>query len=115
MPTPARLPLDRPRWTEEDARAVLAALERSGKPLSVFAEEHGLDPQRLYAWRRRVAGGDGTTFRELIVRRSTGPAATVARDSFEVLLPSGVSVRVPPSFDAAALERLLVVLQAPGC
>jgi transposase-like protein len=65
-----RSPFNRPRWTERDARAALTALERSGKPVSVFAKEHGLDPQRLYAWRRRVAGGDGTMFREVIVRPS---------------------------------------------
>jgi len=33
---------NRPRWTESDAREVLAALDRSGKPVSVFAAEHGL-------------------------------------------------------------------------
>jgi transposase-like protein len=115
MPTSS--PFDRRRWTEQDARFVLEALERSGKPLRVFAEEHGLDPQRLYVWRRRVAGGDHTTFRELIVRPAT---ATSARDAdgapFEIVLASGVAVRVPPSFDAAALARLLEVLtQARAC
>jgi transposase-like protein len=110
-------PFDRRRWTEQDARVVLAALERSGKPVRAFAEEHGLDPQRLYVWRRRVAGGDGTTFRELIVRPSS---VTLARDTdeapFEIVLAAGVVVRVPPSFDAAALARLLEVLtQARAC
>ncbi len=46
-------PFNRPRWTEADAREALTALERSGRPVSVFAAEHGLDPQRLYVWRRR--------------------------------------------------------------
>ncbi|HEY4178765.1 MAG TPA: transposase [Kofleriaceae bacterium] len=97
-------PFNRPRWTEEDARAALAALERSGRPVGVFAAEHGLDPQRLHAWRRRLAGGEPTTFRELIVR--SPPAAA----SFEVVLASGVVVRVPSSFDGDALARLLDVL-----
>ena len=55
MPLPNQSPFNRPRWSERDARMALAALERSGKSVRVFAEEHGLDPQRLYAWRRRVA------------------------------------------------------------
>ena len=46
--------LSRPRWTREDARDVIAALERSGKSVSTFAADHGLDPQRLYLWRRRL-------------------------------------------------------------
>lgn len=33
-------------------------------------------------------------------------------EPFEVLLPSGVSVRVPASFDASTLERLISVLEA---
>jgi transposase-like protein len=114
---PAHPPFNRPRWSEEDARAVLAALERSGKPVRAFAEEHGLDPQRLYLWRRRVAEGDGTTFRELIVRPSSATSARdVVESPFEIVLASGVVIRVPPSFDATALARLLDVLaQARAC
>ncbi len=97
-------PFDRPRWTEQDARVALAALERSGKSVSVFAAEHGLDPQRLYMWRRRLAGGERTTFQEVIV----GPS--LAASAFEVVLTSGVVVRVPSSFDGDALARLLEVL-----
>jgi transposase-like protein len=111
-----RSPFTRRRWTEEDARLVLAALERSGKSVSAFAKERGLDAQRLYSWRRRfiaVAGGDTTTFRELTVRPSS--PATV-ESQFEISFPSGVHIRVPAGFDAAALARLLDVLtQARVC
>jgi hypothetical protein len=108
-------PFDRPRWTEQDARAALAALEGSGMSVREFAAEHGLDPQRLWSWRRRVAGGDRTTFRELIVRPSA-TAGAGSGDAFEVVLGSGTVVRVPPSFDSAALVRLLEVLaQAQAC
>jgi hypothetical protein len=114
MPTSS--PFDRRRWTEQDARFVLDALERSGKQLREFAEEHGIDPQRLYVWRRRVASGDRTTFRELIVRPSAPSARDGAGLPFEIVLASGVVVRMPPSFDATALARLLEVLtQARAC
>src|SRR5271166_7206002 len=69
MPT-SRSPFDRPRWNEADARAVIAALERSGPPVAVFAASHGLDPQRVYLWRRRLAGGERTTFLEVVVHPS---------------------------------------------
>lgn len=108
-------PFNRPRWTEQDARAALAALERSGKSVRQFAAEHGLDPQRFWSWRRRVAGGDRTTFQELIVRPSAAVAAH-GGDAFEIVLGSGTVVRVPPSFDSAALVRLLEALaQARAC
>jgi transposase len=108
-------PFDRRRWTEQDARNALAALRRSGKPVSVFATEQGLDPQRLYSWRRRLGKAEPTTFQELIVRPSPRISVINGDAPFEVALPSGVVVRVPASFDAAALERLLGVLQGRAC
>ena len=49
-------PFDHPRWNEQDAREVIASLDRCGQPVSEFAAEHGLDVQRVYLWRRRPAG-----------------------------------------------------------
>jgi hypothetical protein len=41
MPTkPPSSPFDCRRWTEQDARAALAALGRSGKPVSIIAAEY---------------------------------------------------------------------------
>jgi transposase-like protein len=110
MPTsPATSPFDRPRWSIEDAREVIAALERSGQSVSVFAAEHGLDPQRVYGWRRRVgARAERTTFREVTV--------PLESSRFEVILGSGARVRVPRDFDGEALVRLLEALaQADVC
>jgi transposase-like protein len=115
MPTNG-LPFNRPRWTERDAREVIAALDRSGKPVSVFAAEHGMDPQRVYLWRRRLGGAERTTFQELVVRAPAGRFAAAESGTFEIVLASGDVVRVPPSFDSTALGRLLEVLaQARRC
>ena len=119
MPTPrARSPFDRPRWNAQDAREVIDALDDSGQPVRVFAAEHGLDAQRVYLWRRRLragsAGAERSTFRELIVRPSALGGYDGAR--FEIVLASGTTVRVPVSFDADALARLLdVVARVGGC
>jgi hypothetical protein len=112
MPSPAaRSPFNRPRWTERDAREVLAALRRSGKSVGEFAAEHGLDPQRVYLWRRRLGKAEPTIFQELLVRPAAQRAVPDAGENlFEIVLASGDVVRVPPSFDAAALARLLDVL-----
>jgi transposase-like protein len=113
---PGRSPFNRPRWTEEDAREVLAALGRSGKSISVFAAEHRLDPQRVYLWRRRLGEAERATFQELIVRPARRSAADTEGTPFELVLASGEVVRVPPSFDSAALARLLEVLaQVRAC
>jgi hypothetical protein len=117
MPSPSdRSPFDRPRWTERDAREVLAALHRSGKSVGAFAAEHGLDPQRLYLWRRRLGGAEVTRFQELFVRPVASRTLPEAGSGFEIVLASGDVVRVPASFDGASLARLLeIVTQVRAC
>jgi hypothetical protein len=98
--------LMRRRWTEDDARGVLAALDASGVSVSAFAEREGVDPQRIYMWRRRLPA----------VTPAAGPAFVELRPGdiprVEVVLRSGHVLRVPESFDAEALGRLLEVLEA---
>jgi hypothetical protein len=43
------------RWREEDARAGPAAARASGKPLSRFPREHGLEASRLYWWMKALS------------------------------------------------------------
>ena len=47
--------LGRTRWTAESAQAVLSEQEKSGESLSAFARRRGLEAQRLYWWRKRLA------------------------------------------------------------
>jgi transposase-like protein len=116
-PSRAVSPFARPRWNANEAREVLAALARSGKSVSAFAAEHGLDPQRVYLWRRRFGKAEPTTFQEVIIHRAEhrhepGPAGA----AFELVLASGDVIRIPASFDAAALIRVLDVLsQTRAC
>jgi transposase-like protein len=100
----------RRRWTPEEARSVLDAVERSGSTIRAFALAHGLDPQRLYQWRCRLGKAEPTTFREITVRPTTSVAEVRGSGAFEVALASGAVVRVPESFDGEALARLLDVL-----
>jgi len=58
---------------------------------------------------RRLGNAEPTRFQELIVRHSASPM-TVDAAAFEIVLATGEVVRVPSSFDAAALARLLDVL-----
>jgi len=115
-PPPDGSTLKVPRWTEQEAREAIATWERSGKSVRAFAAEHGLDPQRLYAWRRRLGEAERTTFREVIVQPPAQLTAHSGPAPFEIALAGGVVVRVPPSFDATSLGRLLEVLaQARAC
>jgi transposase-like protein len=42
------------RWSEAEARQVLATWETSGKSIGAFARTKGVTPQRLYWWRERL-------------------------------------------------------------
>ncbi len=103
------------RWTEEEARQALADFDRSGLGIVAFAIREGLTPQRLGRWRRRLEGVAAPAFEEVTSRvtavgASGGVAVPVERERFEIVLPSGCVVRVPESFDASALQRLLSVM-----
>jgi hypothetical protein len=107
--------LTRRRWTAEEARQVLVTWEESGLELTAFAIGEGLDPQRLTRWRRRLAVTHAPTFEEVApcVAMATLPgnaSASSTGERFEIVLVSGRVVRVPESFDASALQRLLAVV-----
>jgi transposase-like protein len=106
----------RRRWTPEDAKTALAALSESGLSIRAFAAREGLSAQRLFRW-RRCLGEDAPSslsFEELIPAAapasSAGGATSEERERLEIVLRSGVVVRVPESFTASALSRLLDVL-----
>jgi transposase-like protein len=93
------------RWTPDDARAALTAYADSGLSVAAFAEREGLDPQRLYSWRRRFASDTAPAFVEV---------KTNAAERIEIVLRSGLVLRVPDSFEAESLRRLLDVLESSG-
>jgi transposase-like protein len=96
------------RWTAEQARAALQALESSGEPVTRFCARHGLDAHRVYGWRRRLKRGlvAAPTFVEIV-------AGETAREEggFEVLLATGDRVRVPAVYDVASLGALVAILR----
>ena len=91
-------------WTKVDAAAALAALDASGLSTYAFAAREGLDADRLYRWRLRLHGARRrrpATFVEI---------KSVATSPIEVLLRSGLALRVPDKFDEGTLRRLVRAL-----
>jgi hypothetical protein len=101
----------RRRWTEEGARSVLAAQDASGLSVAAFAAREGLDPQRVYSWRRRLSRSIEASAPAFI---EIHPPAR--REVVEVVLHCGRVVRVAESIDPSALRRLVDALeQDPPC
>lgn len=120
----------RMRWNEQAAREVIDAVQASGTTVAQYARQHGLNAWVLYDWRRRLGmrrGSTPTASRRLADVQSTTrsaflpvrvarPEASDASSSapLELVLTSGRVVRVPSSFDGAALRRLVAALEEVG-
>lgn len=104
----------RAEWTKRVRR-----WERSGLTLREFAEREGLSAKNLGWWRWRLAkdgevqapaGEDAAQPAPLsFVRLEAEPQPAAM---LEVVLTNGRVVRVPPTFDSAALASLLDVVEA---
>lgn len=108
MPTKRSRP-----WKVADARAALKEQAASGLSVGKFAQREGLDAERLYRWRRRFAAEGEPQH----VAATATPALIEIRPSLrsgqlvEVLLSSGVTLRVAETIDPSALARLVAVLR----
>jgi hypothetical protein len=114
------------RWDAAKARRTLKSWRASGQTIAQFARDRGLDPWRLYSWRKKIdpasatlsaarvdeIASDSARASFLPVRLTTPvpQPQTFSGGSFEVLMGNGRSVRVPTDFDAMALRQLLGIV-----
>lgn len=103
-------------WGERDGRTALTAFEASGLTQVAFREATGITPQRLKWWRRRldvaVEAGKIEFVPVEVTPRTTSAGGDEA--AMEIVL-GDIRVRIGPSFDSAALQRLLALLGARAC
>ncbi len=143
MPKPPK-PTDPPQvlprrrhWKESKARKVLADFAASGESLTEYARGKGLLPQRLRRWQQKL-GWDKRRAQppRARTRRGIAAPATAARvpaaapappllelrpsqdarrgAAIELVLSSGVTLRVAETIEPAALARLVAALER-GC
>jgi transposase-like protein len=107
MPQHGRSPERERFWRE-----AVAGHKKSGLSVRAFCAQRGVSEPSFYAWRRELSQRD---------RAAMTPAATfvpvqvVADAVVEVVLLSGVVVRVPPATDASAVARLVAALGVAPC
>jgi hypothetical protein len=95
-------------------RETLAAWHKSGKPVRAFCASRRLSQASFYGWRR--------TLRERDRQRSAAPPLprlvplrVVPGAVLEVVLPTGLVVRVPDGAEAAAVATLVTALRTATC
>ncbi|MCI0432332.1 MAG: hypothetical protein L0271_01595 [Gemmatimonadetes bacterium] len=99
-------------WHEEDARTVVDAWERSGVPLSAFAESHAVDRKRLARWAKRLQATRTEPMRFHAVRLAEARQRGAHGDErIEVILSDGCTVRLPRGFAPGDLRQVLDVLE----
>jgi transposase len=118
----------RRRWTPEQKREIV--MESLGSELTPteVARKHGIGSGQLYTWRQQMLGGQMASlararpdFAQVEMtpglrqdRPDEGPRAqTASRPAsglIEIVLPSGLIVRVDGQVDVGALRRVLAAL-----
>ena len=101
----------RVRRTQEEIAALLDEYRSSGQTQSAYARSRGLSLSTLTYWlrRSRVEGRPAAPQRLVAVKIADAPGS-MAWSPFELGLPGGLRLSIPPDFDADALARLLPLL-----
>ena len=94
-------------------RDVMDAWQRSGQTVNAFCRDRKLTRSNFDRWRRILAA-------EPAKAKTSAPAAfvplrVVAEPTAEVLLPSGVLVRLPLATPPDAVTRLVAAVGAASC
>jgi transposase-like protein len=101
-------------WSAEEARAALADQQASGLSVIGFAEREGLQAQRLYVWRRRLADekSKASSAPPFIELRPLRPVS----QTIEVMLLGGLVVKAPADIAPDTLASLIAALErSSGC
>ncbi len=95
-------------WSVAEARRIVKEHAASGLSASAFARRQGFDDARLHRWRRHFAGElDGAGTPAIVELRSERRRV----EAVEIVLASGVTLRVAETIDPSALARLITVLR----
>jgi hypothetical protein len=104
------------RW-----RTLIADWRSSGLSVTAFCRSQAINKSGFHRWRNILDQMDRSSPSPPASPEPTTPATTfvplrVIPDAVvEVILPSGVQLRVPLSADARQLARLVAALGAPPC
>ena len=130
----------RRRWTDEERREILRALDESGMGVRAFGESIGVHASLLYEWRRRYGTGAkgrprgdraerpprehpgrsdeaGAAFARVVVLDDTreqpeGHPGPADRTALELRHRSGWSILVGAGFDEGILGRVLSLVSS---
>lgn len=106
-------------WREELARELLDAQAASGLSLEAFSKRHGLMPERLRRWKRKLEpqAGNAIDLRFLPVQVVEAQPIEEPPQSPSLIevVAGGRAIRVGPGFCEVTLLRLVQLLESAPC
>jgi transposase-like protein len=98
---------------EQFWREVVAAWQESGRSVRAFCHSRRLQEASFYAWRRTLRQRDQQ--RAAAQPSKFVPVRVVPDALLEIVLPTGLVVRVPAATEAATVATLVAALRAASC
>jgi hypothetical protein len=95
-------------------REIIAAWEKSGRSVRDYCDHRRLSEPSFYAWRRTLRERDGQRPAARL-GPTLVPVRVVSNAILEVVLPTGLVVRVPAGAETDAVTQLVAALRAASC
>ena len=106
------------RWSETEARRLLASWEESGVTLTAFAKRRGYHPERLRRWKQKLSRKSEPASARLVPVEITGtvPGSREGTPSrIELELSLGVRLIAEAQTDPEIVARWVRALESRGC
>lgn len=100
------------QWTEDEARAALAELSRSGESEAAFARARGFSTQRIRYWKKRL--GTTTAVPAFVPVRLSALTTAATRPPTIEIISRDVTVRVREDLDVEHVARIVEALAGRG-
>ena len=111
----------RRRWSWSDKQQIVEETLMPGASISAVARRYGLHPSQVFAWRKatregnieEASGGFDSAFTPVLVTGGLRmpPSGALGYGRMEIVLLSGRRIVVDAGVDAAALDRVVGVLE----
>ena len=94
---------------------LIAYWRASGQKVAAFCAAHRMSQATFYSWRHRLATRNPDLTAPAPPAPTFAPVRVVPGPTAEVILPTGLIVRVPVGADLAAVARLVAALGGASC
>lgn len=102
----------RARRSPQQWKDLVAAYDARSSSSEDFCTQHDVAPSSVHRWRRRLAGKPARSKPVATASNTIVPIRIEAPALFELVLPSGFTLRFPTSIDAASLRAVLLALES---